>query len=1362
MIKNYITNKYIIIAVIIISTVLNCTYGVFAVQISTVYDTTPGIDVCNVIDEPVSGNKFSWDFYLPFDAKEIDFEYSVNEDTNIKISINSKIYNIILYADSNNTTLALNPVLRHSDIELNISADNEVTISEIIFKKVNISWIAPHMRELPAVTQFEQDTLTASLINIKSPVMYVNGAKRYIDYDNLEALPRNIDGTVYIPVKTLARAFGMYYEDYPEKTYVFLRAENLTEIRAENKECIIDNGTVTHIKNPFVYVNGKAYAPVRKIAELVNKTVLYSGGIIIVDDSKNRANSIINNENYMNYIKSELGKYKSSKMGRVYHVSQASEASDENTGSERQPFLTLNKAAQTAKAGDTVIIHEGIYRETLKPVNNGTESAPITFCAADGENVLISAFDTVDEFCTVTADDKFYNEKINLLKAPYRMDLGNMRNFVLYKDSELVQGRYPNVQTNDAAYPWPSDVTSGLWPTKGNIKIKSKGFISPSDKDYGVLVSDTDLNQEDQFWQGAAFIGEITQGWSLTSGNIEYSTEGRIKLDISSKPFCWSTFGDKYGAFVSDYGYITNSINTVDIPGEWHIEDGYIYIYPPEGETPETLKIEGKSRQIVIDLKESKNIVIKNINTSGGGINMDNSEMCIINGCSHKYLSHFVSNKDNQLCFIDGTADDWITKSDNPMTRGELGICIGGTDCAVINTKIDYSAAAGILLYGKYAYIENNIINNTGYGGAYFSGISCISEAYEDKSTPRGGYCIYNNSVCNTGRAGFYMSSANYKTQTDEEYKKNMREGDRGQYLPCDIAYNYFYNTNLIARDSGGVYIHGNNSGNDIKFTSLHNNVVCNVQGNDNSKDYFQPFRTESYYYNDAWTAGINTYNNIGLATNEKQARSSNETEVYGSEWKDMSVSSGNVDCGIVPDGIKGLSCNDYPLGKPYYAGAYEQERFLKNYNNEKGKICDYTAETAILSEGLVCSGGAVTFNSSNQTAVFKNVDISDKHNRLKLCYSGDRYDKPVFRITVNDGTVSTEYIVETRCRGYDTDSVCMEYSDIAERGNVDIAVSQISGAAAKLYGFDIDENPISEVNTKNYIIGGNYTSYISENKTVIPKKGIRYNSNLINSYNYCYAYNLFQRPYLKYTDIETDSFDSIDISVQLDTTYDGSYIELYMDNIESEPIAKVEFTGSEWDDFQTYTYNFNQTYSAGSHDFYVRVSGKNESSGTINLYHIKFYKNTEKPTQYREVNIFERMGDDVKCTISPEGELVRDYALGFDCNLRSSAAVNKTKFIELDLGKAYEVTAFKLVFMGINKRGCALYGSEDGKAYDLLYAKLNTENEENVYSGKTPVTNKKYRYIRIENIDGNMQSVFGTTVLVDLAIYSVLPDTGN
>ena len=52
---------------------------------------------------------------------------------------------------------------------------------------------------------------------------------------------------------------------------------------------------------------------------------------------------------------------------------------DTNNGSESSPFKTIQYAASIVKAGDTVLVQPGIYRERVSPINSGTSTDKIIF-----------------------------------------------------------------------------------------------------------------------------------------------------------------------------------------------------------------------------------------------------------------------------------------------------------------------------------------------------------------------------------------------------------------------------------------------------------------------------------------------------------------------------------------------------------------------------------------------------------------------------------------------------------------------------------------------------------------------------------------------------------------------------------------------------------------------------------------------------------------------------------------------------------------------------------------------------------------------------------------------------------------------
>ena len=74
--------------------------------------------------------------------------------------------------------------------------------------------------------------------------------------------------------------------------------------------------------------------------------------------------------------------------GNIYYVS--STGSNGNAGTVDEPFPTISEAASAAEAGDTVLIREGTYEESLVPQNSGEANNYITFRNYPNETVIIT------------------------------------------------------------------------------------------------------------------------------------------------------------------------------------------------------------------------------------------------------------------------------------------------------------------------------------------------------------------------------------------------------------------------------------------------------------------------------------------------------------------------------------------------------------------------------------------------------------------------------------------------------------------------------------------------------------------------------------------------------------------------------------------------------------------------------------------------------------------------------------------------------------------------------------------------------------------------------------------------------------
>ena len=78
---------------------------------------------------------------------------------------------------------------------------------------------------------------------------------------------------------------------------------------------------------------------------------------------------------------------------------------DANPGTQAAPLRTIQRAADLARPGDAITVHEGVYRERVKPPRGGESDAKrIVYQAAAGEKVEIKGSETVKNWVKVQND----------------------------------------------------------------------------------------------------------------------------------------------------------------------------------------------------------------------------------------------------------------------------------------------------------------------------------------------------------------------------------------------------------------------------------------------------------------------------------------------------------------------------------------------------------------------------------------------------------------------------------------------------------------------------------------------------------------------------------------------------------------------------------------------------------------------------------------------------------------------------------------------------------------------------------------------------------------------------------------------
>ena len=1122
-----------------------------------------------------AGGSICFDHLMPFESENLVLSYeSVKETVNIAIATDEYTYNCSAAPETTSCNVAVTE--KYGSKHITFTADKPITVTGILFHKIK-EMPAAYFKRISEMDEYETALLTTVAFAENSTVLKNRLGMYKLDIDTMTATPQNIDGSLYVPLESLAVALKLYCEDYADKSYILLRDNNNELALIGGKGYAVDGkGNKEDLNLNIVYRDGITWVPVRKVAESFGFHVVYRDGVVVIGD-RLCAQNIIENNSIFDKLKAELQAYAPLTTGRTYHVAQTASASDSNSGTEAYPFATLEKASAVAKAGDTVIIHEGTYREVLRPKNSGTKTAPITFRAAEGEDVLISALEPVTSFVPY---------KDNIYCASVETDLGMGKNQVFYNGEGIEEGRHPNTDTSTAPaiYPWPEDVPQLYLPTKGDISVKVEGS--------NIATSSVDLTQdEEDYWKGGTFVTLKGYGWSMSSGEIIGSSKGQLELADHEGQRTYglglvvgTTFAERglmWGQYFknvkpNDFGYITNHINTVDIPGEWYMEDGILYLYPPVG-ADLTKDFQIKQRQLVVDLRDRQNIVLKDINTIGGGLTMyGDTEGNVLNGGTHRFISHYTKRIDQ----MEGYNDPTIPRNEpGAPHKGEVGFFLGGKNNAIVNATIEYSAAAGIYTTGRYHLISNNTVSNTSYTGSYIGGITLRAEDIETKT---GGHTVVKNTSRNAGRGVFYVAAG-------DAYGDSIQP-----MFPSEVAYNRFYNGSLVTRDTGITYEYGVYQGTDAIRTTMHHNYVYNLVHSDPESQHMA-----FGIYHDGRVAGRETYNNIVFYQNPDAPL---KTGVFVNRPHTEARDYNNTDLSYFPEGIEGLTPGDYPGSKPFFAGSDHdgRERFMDNYS--------------VISKGLTTLSYPTKIDDTadKRKYIFEDVNLEgDSYNRITFYFDRSlNATSDTFDVKAKVRNASETYDQSTTV-GYSQkfyiDNLGVGYIFLPpmEGGSYDIDL-EITDKDTEIYSLSTakttDEYRLAADNTVIY--GGSWDEAINTPGQETLNKTITYNLPLLKSGGWNHMWRTWDNTAVFKDRTINEDANTVEIGYETGDTYSGNQLTIYADSMRTEPILDIVLEGESW--MPNYiTVPLDKNLTKGTHTFYFDFNGYNKSS---NLLYVRFF----------------------------------------------------------------------------------------------------------------------------------------------------------
>lgn len=496
--------------------------------------------------------------------------------------------------------------------------------------------------------------------------------------------------------------------------------------------------------------------------------------------------------------------------GRAIHVALTGD--DSADGSPEKPLRTIQAAAQQAQPGDSVLVHAGVYRETVTPSNSGTAENPITYQPAGDGVVTISGTEVISEWA---------KEDGNIFAAPLAKDfypsIFNYSLQIFVGGQMLNQARWPNTPHDKISYPQQATMTKFISKTRDTATNWTTAVFEdehcPFDTIGKLLVGAQIMVQPNYHGWSWTLTGTVEKTDATESNGTRITIKTRNDGGKDGKQEIYAD-GSKY--------FVFDKRELLDSPGEWFQDtaSGKLLVWLPGGADPTSGKpvIEARKRDFAFDLDGKSHIVIKDFHlfactittdtNVGDGIAYDadgkgrtpwrgtdgkpaEANHIFIDGIQAKYVSHYT---DQSGHFI--------------MQFGfNTGIIVGGSDNVIQNCTIQYSAGNGIALFGSRNKALHNAISDVSYNQQDTAGIATHGGAGKSFDQE-----IAYNTITRTGRTAMTL--------------RNLFNSVPGSGV-TRVHHNDLSNFMIQDSDGGGMYTFGIPSG----FIRIDHNLVHDGYG---------------------------------------------------------------------------------------------------------------------------------------------------------------------------------------------------------------------------------------------------------------------------------------------------------------------------------------------------------------------------------------------------------------------------------------------------------------------------------------------------------------------------------------------------
>ena len=450
-----------------------------------------------------------------------------------------------------------------------------------------------------------------------------------------------------------------------------------------------------------------------------------------------------------------------------YYVSTA--GSDANSGtSTAQPFCVVQTAIDQMKAGDTLVVLDGVYTGTVK-LKSG-----ITLRAKNPRKAIFSGAESVA------------GEFENVSGKIYRAKVGKNIKQVFFDGMPMTWAQWPDLQ-------WAE-----------NREGEKKWVECDEGTGPGVIVSEPFAEIAELDLVGAYCFIRYALGNSCYSRTIE-SFDGR-SLHWDDKKFYTKRFsgGDginaspEVAASVSKSKYepansrffLAGAFDLLDVPGEWFVKDGWLYLITPDGSDPNNAKILVKQKDFSIFSDEAvSDVTIEGVDYFATSVHLPNAG------------NRNIAFDDARFIYI----GEELLYNDRMYGREiDKPILVNGSDITFDHCLFAGARNSALKVTGSDVSIHNCVFmeNNR---HAHFESRALFLE-------PEGNYRITRNTFFNNGSDEIFISP------DLEKMPESVRP---------DIGYNHIFNGGLYNTDCSGVYMPSKSQ----RFASVHHNWMHNING---------------------------------------------------------------------------------------------------------------------------------------------------------------------------------------------------------------------------------------------------------------------------------------------------------------------------------------------------------------------------------------------------------------------------------------------------------------------------------------------------------------------------------------------------